>query len=743
MSALLVFGIIPIGMFENDVVYAQSNEMIIFKFLVNEVGLNTAAACGVLANIEKESGFEPDKKEYGYTWAEGAGYGICQWTNSPRTNPKGRREKMVNWCTQKGYDYKSLEGQLNYLKHELNTSYYYRIVTSKLLAVENSAQGAYDAGYYWCYYYEVPGNYKNVSKTRGNSAKNKYWPKYSAIDTNGVDIGTDFYAYIKNSSCGLLATADSVSDGGNVMMREETGQKNQIWHFEISEDGSYVITSAMDALYCLDVAGAGSANGTNVDVREYKKSKAQQWYIYGSEGKYILRAKCADTVLDTNVNSSSEDSNLQMWAKNGGETQLFSIEKLDSANPRYYLDVNGFLDGEETSSTEGFGTFDVYINGRQAANDVTEFKQRVSIGSSYEIKGIRPAAGKGYVGVFKGSIKGITDGEENVSLQFGTIFNLDTNGYLGDEYLTDMGNHVMFDVKINGVTVNSASGDYVKEHPYGTSYEITNIISLSEGYIIDTGRCRNLSGTLTEDTQIIIALRPEDPVIRYDSNGGSGAPEDSVITMNTGSGIVTLSSDIPVREGHKFMGWATEADNAEHLYDAGSIFCADKTTTLYAQWEKLIIRDVILSALPERTEYEFGEDLDPEGLELTVEYDDGTKEVITKSFIVSGFERDKEGEQIIIVNYDEYTFSFIINILPKNEDESGVIPGDVNLDGDVSASDATQILRHINGKTSVIDTMTDESILAKADVNASGDVSASDATQILRHINGKTSVLSE
>ena len=32
----------------------------IFDFLVDEMGLNSAAACGVLANIEKESNFNPN-----------------------------------------------------------------------------------------------------------------------------------------------------------------------------------------------------------------------------------------------------------------------------------------------------------------------------------------------------------------------------------------------------------------------------------------------------------------------------------------------------------------------------------------------------------------------------------------------------------------------------------------------------------------------------------------------------------
>ena len=90
-------------------VQAVSNEQMIYEYLVNDLGLNTAAACGVLANIEKESGFRPDLMEKGYTWDQGAGYGICQWTNYPRTSGTGRRTNLVNWCSSNGYDYKSPE----------------------------------------------------------------------------------------------------------------------------------------------------------------------------------------------------------------------------------------------------------------------------------------------------------------------------------------------------------------------------------------------------------------------------------------------------------------------------------------------------------------------------------------------------------------------------------------------------------------------------------------------------------
>ena len=185
-------------------VQAASNEQTIYDFLINNMGLNTAAACGVLANIEKESNFRNDVIEGGYTWESGGGYGICQWTNYPRTSGSGRRTNLVTWCNSNGYNYKSLEGQLYFLKHELETDVR-RGVYAFLQQVDNSAEGAYEAGYKWCYTFEAPAGYDTgVSVTRGNYARDKYWPKYNIdpiIDfQKDTSYPTPFKAYPANSS---------------------------------------------------------------------------------------------------------------------------------------------------------------------------------------------------------------------------------------------------------------------------------------------------------------------------------------------------------------------------------------------------------------------------------------------------------------------------------------------------------------------------------------------------------------
>lgn len=151
---------------------ASSNAETIYRFLMDEVGLNAAGACGVLANIEKESSFDPQGTGDG-----GTSYGICQWHGE-------RWTAMKKWCAKNGWNPKTLTGQLQYLKFELsqnNSAYLWngKTIYTHLASVDNTAEGAYDAGHYWCWYYEVPANRAKVAVVRGNLAKNTYYPNYA------------------------------------------------------------------------------------------------------------------------------------------------------------------------------------------------------------------------------------------------------------------------------------------------------------------------------------------------------------------------------------------------------------------------------------------------------------------------------------------------------------------------------------------------------------------------------------
>ena len=142
---------------------AGSNEYIIFNFLINEMKLNRAATMGVMANIYFESSYKAVIDGDG-----GTSYGLCQWH-------AGRKTRMINWCTENGLDYNSVEGQMKYLQYELPN--FYPSVDSYIRQVENTAEGAYDAAYYFCFNFEAPANRTAQSTKRGNYAKDTLFPK--------------------------------------------------------------------------------------------------------------------------------------------------------------------------------------------------------------------------------------------------------------------------------------------------------------------------------------------------------------------------------------------------------------------------------------------------------------------------------------------------------------------------------------------------------------------------------------
>ena len=65
-------------LFRSNVVYNIPEVMnTVYSWLRNDMGFNHAAACGVLANIQYESGANP-----GAVGDGGTSYGLCQWHNS-------------------------------------------------------------------------------------------------------------------------------------------------------------------------------------------------------------------------------------------------------------------------------------------------------------------------------------------------------------------------------------------------------------------------------------------------------------------------------------------------------------------------------------------------------------------------------------------------------------------------------------------------------------------------------------
>lgn len=114
-----------------------------------------------------------------------------------------------------------------------------------------------------------------------------------------------------------------------------------------------------------------------------------------------------------------------------------------------------------------------------------------------------------------------------------------------------------------------------------TSYDkpVTANIQINTGH---TGT-RTFNHYRYRGGRVTINYTREKHTIRYDANGGSGAPGNQTKTMGVD---LWLSSTTPSRPQYVFKGWNTEANGSGTSYSPGQQFYPDADTTLYAQWEE-------------------------------------------------------------------------------------------------------------------------------------------------------------
>ena len=242
----------------------------------------------------------------------------------------------------------------------------------------------------------------------------------------------------------------------------------------------------------------------------------------------------------------------------------------------YYLDLNGVLDDKSAGNITGYGTADIYVDGVQKANDVTDFYQKIPYGSKYEIKDIKVVTGHTYVGVHSGSITG-TIGTSNV----GVVLEFKTNKYT-----------VTFD-KNNGTGTMKD-----QTFTYGVKQALTVNAFSRTGYTFTGWNTKaDGSGTTYTDKQEVTSLTAADGAtitlyaqwkinsytLTYDPNGGTVTPTSKTLTYGSQYGALPT----PSRTGYTFTGWFTAASGGSKVGTATTMGAGN--TTIYAHWRANVL----------------------------------------------------------------------------------------------------------------------------------------------------------
>lgn len=270
----------------------SDNKTQIFSYLTDEMGLNSAAACGIMANIEKESNFKPSTIIRDSNGLQSGG--LCMWNGS-------RLSALRKYCANKGLNYLSIKGQLSYLAYELNLSRYKHIF-NYLKNVPNNSSGAYDAAYYWCYYFEIPASRGTRSVQRGNTAVKSYWPTYGnkKINKPVLEFSSDKTTFDLDSSLTLKWSSggDNTNEYQLYVAKKNTKTGEYDW-----DDAKIYTTTSLSKKIKTNALGSGDyaayVKAVNSATGNYNKSKTLKFTVKCLTHEYTGKVLVNPTLTTT------------------------------------------------------------------------------------------------------------------------------------------------------------------------------------------------------------------------------------------------------------------------------------------------------------------------------------------------------------------------------------------------------------------------------------------------------------
>jgi len=126
---------------------------------------------------------------------------------------------------------------------------------------------------------------------------------------------------------------------------------------------------------------------------------------------------------------------------------------------------------------------------------------------------------------------------------------------------------------------------------FGDTITLSNTVPEREGHTFigwatvanSTEIKYNPGDTYAEDANLTLyaVWRPYSYTVKYNANGGTSAPEAQTKYFGTD---LTLSTDIPKKDGHVFVGWSTDKQASEAEYQAGGTYVLNSDNELFAVW---------------------------------------------------------------------------------------------------------------------------------------------------------------
>ena len=327
---------------------------------------------------------------------------------------------------------------------------------------------------------------------------------------------------------------------------------HDIW--TITYNNGFYRISQKGAGVSLDVYGADTLQGQNVQAYGNNDSSAQKWAISrNNRNGYQIQAKCSGYALDIANGTIVNGTNIEQYSCNGTSAQewIFIPYKpsQDMPNGRYIIltDLDRTVEVDvpgDTGDVPNEANIQLWKDtalSRYNSFDITKLSN-----GYYKI--IHAASGKALDLYGGGTALG-----SNISLH-------DANGSTAQQW-----------------AITNAGGD---------SFIVWARCS---GMVMDVEHFKTENGTnISQHTyhggtnQRWHFVKAEYQVT-YDLMGGQGNPEKQIKYYKS---VLKLSSSVPTRTGYIFKGWSDSKNPGGSVYAPGSTYTKDADLRLYAVWEK-------------------------------------------------------------------------------------------------------------------------------------------------------------
>ena len=164
----------------------------------------------------------------------------------------------------------------------------------------------------------------NVQQYGYNSTAAQRFTLVSASYVPPIANGTYVITSALDSSFALDVTSASSDDLANVQAYTRNGTDAQSFTVTYDGDGWYTITNVGSGK-CLDVHGAHVAPGTNVDQYASNGTDAQKWRIVAQGNYFALISKCSGMVLEIS-GAAANGANVQVNTSTDALNQRFAFD---------------------------------------------------------------------------------------------------------------------------------------------------------------------------------------------------------------------------------------------------------------------------------------------------------------------------------------------------------------------------------------------------------------------------------